>query len=159
MTIWWLGLALLCVVVGVLGTLLPILPGPPLVFAGMLLAAWADGFSKVGWPHLAGLGLLTLSTVLIDFLAASWGTRRLRASPWAVAGAAIGSILGLLAGLPGLIVGPFAGAMAGEYWARRELRQAGRVGLAAWLGMVVGGALKLALVVTMVVWFTLAFVF
>jgi uncharacterized protein YqgC (DUF456 family) len=153
-----LGLAVLLVLVGLVGTVLPILPGPPLVFGGLLLAAWTDGFTRVGWPTLTVLGLLTFATLAIDLLAASWGARRLRASPHAAVGAALGSVAGLLAGFAGLIVGPFAGAVAGEYWARRDLRRAGKVGLGAWLGLVLGGAAKLALVVVMIGLFATAFV-
>lgn len=154
---WLFGLAVVLVLVGVAGTVLPVLPGPPLVFAGLLLAAWADGFQRVGWPSLTLLAGLTLVTLAIDLLGASWGAHRVRASPWALAGAALGGLLGLFAGLPGLILGPFVGAAAGEYYARRELAAAGRVGLAAWLGIVVGGALKLAVVAAMIGWFAVAF--
>jgi uncharacterized protein len=156
---WLYGLAALLVLVGVVGTLLPLLPGAPLVFGGLLLAAWADGFQRVGWPSLVVLGLLTLSTLAIDLLAASWGARRARASPWALVGAALGAGVGVFFGLPGLVFGPFAGAVAGEYWARREVAAAGRAGLAAWLGLVVGGAFKLAIVATMIAWFAVAFFF
>ena len=151
------GLAVALVLVGLAGTVLPVLPGPPLVFAGLLLAAWADGFERVGWLPLTVLGLLTLATLAIDLLAASWGTKRLRASPLAAVGAVIGSIAGLLTGFIGLVVGPFIGAMAGEYWARRDLRRAGKVGLGAWLGIILGGAAKLALVFAMIGLFATAF--
>jgi uncharacterized protein YqgC (DUF456 family) len=154
---WLFALAVVLVLAGVAGTVLPILPGPPLVFAGLLLAAWLDGFERVGWFSLSVLALLTLLTLAIDVLSASWGTRRARASPWALVGAAAGGLLGLFAGLPGLVFGPFVGAVAGEYYARREVGAAGRAGLAAWLGIVVGGVLKLAVVVAMLGWFALAF--
>lgn len=153
------GLGVLLIIAGAAGTVLPLLPGPPLVFMGFLLTAWCDGFSRVGWVTLTVLGLLTAGAVLIDILAASWGVSRLRASPQAVAGAAIGSVVGLFGGLPGLIVGPFAGAVAGEYVARRDLRSAGRVGLAAWVGLVLGGATRLAIVCAMIALFVLAYVF
>jgi uncharacterized protein YqgC (DUF456 family) len=156
---WLFALAAVLVVAGVAGTVLPVLPGPPLVFAGLLLAAWADGFQRVGWPSLVVLGLLTLLTLAIDLLSASWGARQAKASPWALVGAALGGLLGIFAGLPGLVLGPFVGAVAGEYWARRELAGAGRAGLAAWLGLVVGGALKLAVVAAMLGWFAVAFFF
>ncbi len=153
------GLAVVLVLVGLAGTVLPILPGPPLVFGGLLLAAWTDGFGRVGWLTLSVLGSLTLLTLLIDLLAASWGTKRLRASPHAAIGAILGSVFGLIAGFTGLIVGPFIGAVAGEYWARRDLRRAGKVGLGAWLGLVLGGAAKLALVFVMIGLFATAFIF
>lgn len=157
MMAWLFGAGVLLMVVGTAGTVLPVLPGPPLVFAGMLLAAWADGFQRVGWGSLLLLGGLTAVTVAIDVAAAAWGTQRLQASPQAMIGAAVGSLLGLATGVVGLIVGPFVGAVAGEYLARRELRRAGKVGLAAWLGMIVGGAARLAIVFVMLAWFAFAF--
>jgi len=159
MLIWLFGLGVLMIIVGAVGTAVPLLPGPPLVFAGFLLTAWCDGFSRVGWVTLTVLGLLTASTLLIDLLAASWGVQRLRASRQALVGAALGSVVGLFAGLPGLVVGPFLGAVGGEYLARRDLRTAGRVGLAAWLGMVIGGAGRLAIVFVMIGLFTLSYLF
>ena len=157
MMLWLFGAGVLLMLVGTAGTVLPAVPGPPLVFAGMLLAAWADGFEKVGWGSLVLLGLLTAATVAIDLAAAAWGTQRLKASPQAMIGAALGSLLGLATGLVGLVIGPFVGAVAGEYLARRELRRAGKVGLAAWLGLVVGGAARLAIVFVMLGWFAFAY--
>jgi uncharacterized protein YqgC (DUF456 family) len=146
--LWLLAIAL--VIVGLAGTILPALPGPVLVFAGLWLAAWADGFARVGWPTLVVLGLLTAATYLVDFAAAALGVRRVGASRRAAAGAALGTLLGLFFGLPGLIVGPFLGAVAGEAWARRGLAGVGTVGAAAWLGFVLGSVVKLALVFAMV---------
>ncbi len=157
MVTWLFGAGIVLMVVGTAGTVLPVLPGPPLVFSGILLAAWADGFERIGWPSLVILGLLTLVTVAIDLLAAAWGTQRVKASPHALIGATAGSIVGLFVGFAGLVIGPFVGAVAGEYFARRELRQAGKVGLAAWLGLVVGGAARLAIVFVMIAWFAIAF--
>lgn len=158
MLTWLFGLGVVLIVVGAIGTVVPLLPGPPLVFVGFLLTAWSDGFGRVGWVTLTVLGLLTALTLLIDLLAASWGVQRLQASRQALIGAAVGSVVGLFAGLPGLIVGPFLGAVAGEYMARQDLRTAGRVGAAAWLGIVVGGAARLAIVFVMIGLFTLAYV-
>ncbi len=154
---WVFGLGILILVVGVAGTVLPVLPGPPFVFLGMLIAAWADGFARIGWPTLAVLGLLTLATVAIDLLSAAWGSQRAQASRQAFFGAAIGSIVGLFFGIPGLILGPFIGAVAGEYVAHRELRRAGKVGLAAWLGMLVGGAARVAIVMAMLAVFVVSY--
>jgi uncharacterized protein len=159
MVVWLFAIGALLIILGAAGTVLPLLPGPPLAFAGFLLAAWSDGFNRVGWVTLSVLSLLTAGSVMIDLLAASWGVSRLRASPQAVVGAAIGSVVGLFAGIPGLIAGPFVGAVAGEYLARRDLRSAGRVGLAAWLGIVLGGAARLAIVCAMIAIFAIAYIF
>jgi len=146
--LWALAAAL--VLVGLAGTILPALPGPILVFAGLWLAAWADGFARVGWPTLVLLGVLTAAAYLVDLAAAALGVRRFGASKRAAAGAALGTLLGLFLGLPGLIAGPFVGAVLGEIWARRALGGAGKAGAAAWVGFLVGSVVKLALVFAMV---------
>jgi uncharacterized protein YqgC (DUF456 family) len=146
--LWALAVAL--VLVGLAGTLLPALPGPILVFAGLWLAAWADGFARVGWPTLVLCGLLTGAAYLVDLAAAALGVRRFGASRRAAAGAALGTLLGLFLGLPGLIAGPFIGAVLGEVWARRALQGAGKAGAAAWVGFLVGSVVKLAIVFAMV---------
>jgi uncharacterized protein YqgC (DUF456 family) len=138
------------VVVGLAGTLLPALPGPALVFAGLLLAAWIDGFSRVGWPTLVVLAVLTAATYAVDLAAAAVGVKRFGASPRAAVGAALGTLLGLPLGLPGLVAGPFVGAVIGEYSARRRVEGAARAGLGAWLGFLIGTLVKLAIVFTMV---------
>ena len=134
---------------GVIGTVLPGLPGAVLIFAGLVVAAWADGFQHVGaWP-LAGLGVLAAGSYAVDFAAGAFGAKRFGASPRAALGAALGALVGLFAGVVGVLVGPFVGAVLGELTLRRDLRQAGRAGLGAWLGMALGTALKVALVFSM----------
>ena len=110
----WYMLAAILIVVGFIGTVLPALPGVPLVFAGMLVAAWADGFQHVGLWTLIGLGVLTVIAVAVDFLAGLAGAKRVGASRLALIGAAIGTIVGIFFGIPGLLLGPFLGALIGE---------------------------------------------
>jgi uncharacterized protein YqgC (DUF456 family) len=143
-------LAVLLVLVGMAGTILPALPGAPLVFLGMVLAAWADGFQKVGWFPLTILGTLTVLTLVVDFAATSLGAKRVGASWLAVAGAAVGTIVGLFFSLPGLILGPFVGAVLGEYLARRNRDQALKAGIGTWIGIMLGTAGKLALIFMMI---------
>lgn len=142
------------IVVGLIGILLPALPGLPLMFAGMLLAAWAGGFAKVGAGTLIALGLLTVLSVGMDFMAAAVGARRVGASRMAVIGAVVGTVLGLLLGPVGLLVGPFSGALLGELLHGRSLDatqvgKATRVGIGTTLGIVLGVALKLMLAFAM----------
>lgn len=151
-------IAVILVLVGLAGTVLPALPGAPLVFLGLLIAAWADGFQKVGWFPLTLLGVLTAGTFAVDFLATSLGAKRVGASYLAIGGAVVGTIVGLFLGIPGLLLGPFVGAVVGEYIARRDLRQAGRVGLGTWLGLVLGTAAKLGLIFLMIGLFVFAYV-
>ena len=146
--IW--ALAVVLVVVGLVGVVLPALPGTILIFAGLLLAAWADGFMRVGVVTIVVLGFLTIATHFVDVVTMALGMKRLGATRRAAAGAAIGSVAGLFFGLPGLIIGPFAGAIIGELTAHRDLRRAGRAGIAAWLGFLAGTIVKIALAFAMV---------
>lgn len=141
--LWVLALAL--VVIGLLGLVLPALPGAPLLFGGLLVAAWAERFAYVGPGTLVTLGFLALGTYAVDFAAGALGAKRFGASTRAVVGAAIGAVVGLFFGLPGVFLGPFVGAALGELSARRTLRAAGRAGVGASLGLVLGAAAKLAL--------------
>lgn len=143
-------LAILLVLAGIAGSVLPALPGVPLVFAGLLLGAWIDHFQKVGWFTLVVLGLLTLLSFAVDFLATSLGAKKVGASKLAVVGSALGTLAGLFFGIPGLILGPFLGAVGGELLARRGQRQAVRSGFGAWVGLLVGTVGKLALIFAMV---------
>ena len=152
-------LAGLLILVGIAGTVLPALPGLPLVFAGMLLAAWAGNFQEVGWIPLLILGLLTLLSLGIDFFATSLGAKRVGASKLAVAGAVLGTFAGLFFGPIGLFVGPFVGALGGELIHGREVRKATKVGFGTWLGIVFGIVLKLGLAFAMVGLFASAWFF
>jgi uncharacterized protein len=143
-------LAILLVAAGLLGLVLPALPGPLLLFAGLLVAAWAEGFAFVGAGTLVGLGLMALLAVLVDFLAGALGARRYGASPRAFIGATLGALIGIFFGLPGLLVGPFLGAVLGELSARPNLQAAGRAGWGAMIGLALGTAAKIALGIAMI---------
>ena len=156
--LWWV-LALLLVGIGIAGSVLPALPGVPLVFAGLLLAAWAGGFEQVGAFPLVVLGLLTLLSFVIDLAATAMGAKRVGATKLAVAGAALGTFAGIFLGLPGLILGPFVGAVAGERMSHGQVQQATRAGVATWIGLLFGTLAKLALVFTMLGLFALAYIF
>lgn len=136
---------LLLVITGFVGILLPALPGLPLIFCGLLLAAWADDFQHVGWLPLTVLGVLTALSFLLDFLANIYGAQRLGASAPALWGSVIGTVAGLFFMPLGLLLGPFIGAWLGEYWHSRTLKQATRVGFGTWLGILLGTASKFAL--------------
>jgi uncharacterized protein YqgC (DUF456 family) len=153
--LWIVAVAL--VVAGLIGVVMPGLPGAALVWAGLAVGAWADGFSRVSVFTVFVLGALAASTYAIDFLAAAAGVKHAGASRRAMIGAALGTLLGLVFGLPGVILGPFVGAVAGELSARNDLRHASRVGLAAWIGFVVGTAVKIGVIFLMIGVFLLAF--
>lgn len=149
------------IVIGLVGTVLPALPGLPLVFAGMLLAAWAGDFQQVGIPMLVVLGLLTVLSLGIDLGATALGAKRVGASRKAIIGAMLGTLLGLMFGPLGLVLGPFAGALAGELLHRRSLGaqhlgDAARIGFGTWMGILFGIVLKLGLAFAMLGLFALA---
>jgi uncharacterized protein len=145
--LWIFAVAL--VVTGVAGLVLPAMPGAPLLFAGLGVAAWAEDFAFVGWGTLVVLAVLALLTYVVDFAATAFGAKRFGASKRAILGAVIGGVVGLFFGLPGVVVGPFAGAVIGELSAQRGLHAATRAGIGATIGLAFGVAAKLALAFSM----------
>ena len=138
-------LAIILILAGLVGLVLPLLPGAPLLFVGLLLAAWAEGFEYVGAWTIVALAIMALLTYVVDFLAGAFGAKRYGASNRAIAGAAIGALVGLFFGIPGVLLGPFVGAVIGELSAQRNIEEAGRAGIGATVGLLLGVAAKLTL--------------
>ena len=155
-TLLWL-LAISLVMVGLAGTILPMFPGIPFVFGGLLVAAWIDHFERVGWITLTVLGTLMLLAIAIDFIAGTLGAKRVGASPLALWGATIGAVVGIFFGFVGLFVGPFIGAFVGEFIAMGKLGNAGKVGFATWIGLLFGAVAKIAVSFVMVGIFVAAY--
>ena len=153
--ILWIG-AITLIAIGVAGTFLPALPGPILVFGGIALAAWIDDFARIPAWLLLLLGVLMVTAWMVDYLAAAAGAKRAGASRQAIIGATIGTLAGVFSGLWGLLFMPLAGAAIGEYRAQRDLRRAGKVGIATWIGLLLGTAAKVAIVFAMVGIFVVA---
>lgn len=151
--------AVILIVTGVVGTVLPALPGAVFVFAGVALGAWIDDFARISGWTIGVLGALTLAAWVIDYVAAAAGAKRVGASREAIIGAAIGTVLGIFTGLIGLVFMPLAGAAIGELIARGDLVRAGKVGVATWIGMVIGTIAKVAIVFVMVGVFLAALIF
>ena len=151
----WLG-ALLLVILGFVGMVVPALPGPLLVLGGLMLAAWADDFSRVGWVTLLILSGLALLAMVLDMIAGALGAKRYGASRAAITGSLIGAVVGIFFGPLGLLLGPFAGAVAGELLSGRGASQAGLSGWGATLGMLLGTVAKIALGAMMLGVFALA---
>ncbi len=149
-TIAWYVLAALLVIAGMIFTVIPPLPGVFLVFGGLFLAAWSDGFEYVGTVTLMLMAFIAVLSYLVDLVASALGAKKTGATPQAIWGAALGALFGVFFGIPGILLGPFIGAMAVQYVQDRDMVQAGKVGLGAWIGMAVGTALKLALVFVMI---------
>ncbi len=153
--LYWL-LAIVLVGIGLAGVVLPVIPGPPLLFAGLFLAARVEDFVYVGKWTLVVLGLLALLTYGVDFWAAMFGAKRFGASKRAIVGALVGTIVGIFLGFPGVLFGSFIGAVIGELSARRNLEDAARAGFGATIGLVLGVALKVALALSMIGIFAVA---
>lgn len=147
--LWWL-LAALIVIAGLAGTIVPALPGVPLVFVGLFVGAWIDNFETVGWATIAVLAVLAIVAWVVDFVAGAAGARYLGASSRAFWGATIGAIVGIFFGLVGMLLGPFIGAVLGELSGGSNVVHSGRAGVGAWLGMVVATAVKLGIVFLMI---------
>ena len=154
--LWILAIAL--IVIGAAGIVLPALPGVPLMFAGMVVAAAVDDFTRIGWVSLTVLGVLTLISVVVDVAASALGAKRVGASSRAIWGALIGTIVGIFFGLIGLLFGPFVGAVMGELSVHGRADQAGRVGLATWVGLIFGTLAKLAIAFAMLGLFVGAYI-
>lgn len=159
MQLLFYSIAAALVLLGLAGTVLPAIPGVPLVFAGMLLAAWAGEFEQVGFWILLVLGLLTALSVAIDLFATAAGAKRVGASRTAIVGAFVGTVLGLFFGLLGLLAGPFVGALVGQLLHDRHLGRAAKVGIGTWLGMLAGSVLKIGVVFAMIGVFAAAWFF
>ena len=153
-TLWTL--AVLLSLAGLAGLVLPALPGAPLLFCGLLLAAWAEDFQYVSGVTLGILAFLALLTYLADIVAGAFGARQFGASNRAMIGAGAGALAGLFFGLPGILLGPFVGAMIGELTAQRSVGAASRAGVGATLGLVLGVASKLSLAFAMLGVFAIA---
>ncbi len=144
---WYWIVAVLLVLIGFVGLFLPILPGIVFIFAGLLLAAWIDGFALVSETTMVVIGIFALMAWAIDFFASYFTAKKAKASKLALIGTLIGALLGILGGVVGLIVGPIIGAAVGEFISRRNSGDATRVGLAAGLGFVLALVTKLVIAI------------
>ncbi len=154
----WL-LAALLMLAGLAGTVLPALPGIPLIFGGVLLAAWIEDFQRIGGWVIGVLAVLSVVGIAVDYVAAALSARRVGASRQGIIGAALGTVAGIFTGLWGLVFMPLAGAAIGEYLAHRDALRAGKVGIATWFGLLIGTAVKIAVAFTMIGVALVAFLF
>ena len=147
------------ILAGLAGTVLPLLPGTLLVLLGVVLGAWIGGFQAVGWGTIAVVTALALLAWVLDYVAGLLGARKVGASRQALIGAALGTLLGIFTGLVGVLFMPLLGAAAGEYLAQRNQGRAIKVGVATWVGMMVGMVAKVVLAFMMVGIFIVALIF
>lgn len=148
-TLLWILCAAL-IVAGLAGTVLPMLLGTVLVWAGIVLGAWIDDFQRVGTTTLVVVTVLAALAWVLDYVAGLVGARRAGASRQALLGAAIGTVVGLFMGVVGVLFMPLVGAALGEYLARKDQHRAVRVGVATWLGIMLGLLAKVVLAFVMV---------
>jgi uncharacterized protein YqgC (DUF456 family) len=148
-TLLWLVSAAL-IVLGLAGTVLPVLPGTVLVWGGILLGAWIDDFTRVGVVTVVVVSVLAVLAWGLDYAAGLMGARHAGASKQALLGAAVGTVVGLFMGLVGVLFMPLVGAAVGEYLARQDHTRAVKVGLATWVGIMVGLIAKVVLACVMV---------
>ncbi len=146
---------LLVMLVGVAGSILPGIPGPPLVLGAAVVHRLCFGEAGASVLVLGLLVALTLLSLSLDYLATVYGARKMGATKLGVIGAAVGVVVGLFFGFPGVLAGPFIGAMAFEMLGGREWRDAGRAGFGATLGLLAGAVGKLACCLAMMGLFTI----
>lgn len=152
-------LVVVLIVVGVLGNVIPVLPGAVFVFAGIALGAWIDDFSRVSGTVVIVAAVLMGLSWLVDYLSGVLGARRVGASREAIIGALVGTVAGVFTGLVGVLFLPLVGAAVGEFIAVRNVPRAGSVGVATWIGMIIGIAVKIALSFVMIGLFVFALLF
>ena len=140
----WVGSVAL-ILIGLAGTVLPVLPGTLLVWSGVLLGAWIDDFTRVSVGTVLIISVLAILAWALDFVAGLMGAKRAGASKLALVGAAVGTVVGIFMGLVGVLFMPLVGAAVGEYWAQKDQHRAAKVAFATWLGLMVGMVAKVVL--------------
>jgi uncharacterized protein YqgC (DUF456 family) len=148
-----LSLTLLLMCVGLLGSVLPMLPGPPIIFAAAIVHRLYFGEASASNLVLLMLTGAMVFALLIDYLATSIGARKLGATWRGVVGAVAGGLAGLFFGLPGIVAGPFIGALLLELAGGRELGPAAKAGVGAVLGLVAAAIVRVACCVAMMILF------
>jgi uncharacterized protein YqgC (DUF456 family) len=154
-TLWWI-LSIALIVAGVAGTVLPALPGTLFVLGGIVLAAWVDDFTRVGWVSLAVVTVLAVLAWVLDYVAGLLGAKKAGASKLAIVGAVLGTVAGLFMGLVGVFFMPLVGAAIGEYIAQKDHARAAHVGIATWLGIMAGMVAKVVIAFMMIGVFVVA---
>jgi hypothetical protein len=135
---------------GLVGTVAPFLPGTPLIVLGALVYAYATDWAPIGPGRLAILAVLVALGYVLHYAAGALGARRAGGSAWAFVGALVGGGVGIFFGIPGLLLGPPLGAIAGELLKTGDLTTSIRTGIAAFLGMVAGAVANFAIGVIMI---------
>ena len=150
---WWL-ITIVLFAVGLVGTIVPVLPGTTIILAAAVIHRIMLGPEKsIGWRTIIVLVLLALVTYAIDVLAGYFGAKYFGATKWGTIGAIAGALIGVFFGIVGLFVGPVVGAIAGECIAGKRMIEAGRAGWGSLLGSIGGMIGKLVIALAMIVIF------
>jgi uncharacterized protein len=138
---------------GLAGSILPFLPGPPLIVAGALVYAFATNWTPIGIGRLIILGVLAVLAYVLSHVAGALGAKRFGGSWWAVVGALVGAVVGVFFVPLGLLFGPVIGAIAGEFLRSGNLEGSTRSGIGALVGLAAGIVANLGLAIVMVALF------
>jgi uncharacterized protein len=136
-------IGIIIMVLGIIGCLVPVLPGPPLSFLGLLLLHFTKFGHFTKWTLIIFAAIAVVVSVL-DYLVPIWGTKKFGGSKYGTRGAAVGLIIGLFLGPLGIIIGPLIGAVTGEMIFRDDFNYALKAGFGSLLGFLTGIGLKLA---------------
>lgn len=157
MTALWWTVTLILMLIGLVGSVAPLLPGTTIILAAAVLHHFMLGAAhSVGWWTLGGLIALTLLSYVLDLISGSIGAKRFGATRWGAIGGIIGAIVGLFFGLIGIFVGPLVGVLAGELIGGKGLLPAGKSTWGTLLGTTAGMIAKLVIATAMIAWFLLA---
>lgn len=140
---------LLLTIGGIAGTIVPMIPGLPLLFVATWLAAYIDHFDKISVMTVVFIGVLTVIGLIVDWVAQTLGAKKAGATKLGIIGSLIGTFVGIFTGLWGLLFMPLIGAAIGEFIDHQDMIRSGHVGVATWVGMLVGTVVKLGLAFTM----------
>jgi hypothetical protein len=144
-------LVFLLMIIGVIGSVLPFVPGSPLILAGAVLYAWQTDFTVVSWGILSVLAGLMILSQLLEYIASTIGAKRYGASKWGIAGAFIGGIVGIFfGGIIGILIGPFLGAVIFEVMQGRAMDESLKIGFGTFIGFIGGTIGKFIIALTMV---------
>jgi uncharacterized protein YqgC (DUF456 family) len=150
LTVLLYALGAAAIAAGIAGLVLPVLPGSILLVAGVVLVAWAEDFTRVGWGTVVFAAVLGVVIWLADLAAAALGAKAFGASRRSILGASVGLVVGLFLGPVGVVLGPMVGAVLFELTRTPDLRAAGRAGAGAFVGFLLGNAVKIALAFVLV---------
>ena len=142
MDVFLLIVAFLCILIGIVGCIIPGLPGVPVAYVGLWIAQAADRVD-FSWKVLVVWGVVTIVVSILDYVVPAWGTKRYGGSKFGVWGSMIGVLVGLAFGVVGVIIGPLVGAIIGELIGGKELTQALRAGWGSFVGFLFGTIIKL----------------